>query len=62
MVLSGVAAFTVRGFSDGVWQETATRAIPEMMQIELALETEERASKTVFIPASIRVRSTLERR
>lgn len=62
VILEGVAEFTVRSFREGAWQEAVAEGAPEMMQIQLELETEERASKTVFIPASIRVRSTLERR
>lgn len=62
VILAGVAAFTVRSFREGSWQDTAAAGSPEMIQIELELDTEERASKTVFIPASIHVQSTLERR
>jgi len=62
LVLGGVADFTVRSFHKGAWQESGAGATPEMLQIQMALETEENVTKTVFIPASIQVRSTLERR
>lgn len=61
VVLAGVAEFTVRSFRKGAWQETGDGP-PEMLQIQLALDSEESVTKTVFIPASIEVRSRLERR
>jgi|GEM_PF-2390044 len=63
ILLSGLTDFTVASHSDGVWHESMiTSSGTDMIRLQMELESEETVSKTVFIPASMQMRSGLERR